>query len=285
VALLGAVLGLWGIALLWPWRRGGKAERRKGGEAEGTQDSGLRTPRVVTPWLTAVVLTCVAGALAFVLFYRIPLTGTHAVTADASLSTPSVTQNGGRYEIGGPRPDPTIGLPDHRTDNPVIAVAGQLGEEGYAFYRVWPLVLAPLGWWLLISPNPLSPFPRGRGDSCAALVTSYKRTFVSPFPRSAGEGQGEGAISLRLVALCVVWCGVSLLFLIVGVLTGRYVRYSMTAIPAVTIGAGMALGYLWRWRWGRAVALLLLAFSVASTLLVWYGRITRAYHFCASNER
>ncbi len=77
----------------------------------------------------------------------------------------------------------------------------------------------------------------------------------------------------------MIWCGVSLLFLVVGVLAGRYVRYAMTAIPAVAVGAGVALGYLWRWRWGRAVALLLLAFSIVSTLLVWYGRITRAYHF------
>jgi hypothetical protein len=91
---------------------------------------------------------------------------------------------------------------------------------------------------------------------------------------------GEGAaVSARLAALCVVWFGVSLLFLFAGVLAGRYVRYAMTAIPAVAVGAGVVIGYGWRWSWGRALALLLLGFSVVSTLLVWYGRITLAYHF------
>jgi hypothetical protein len=47
----------------------------------------------------------------------------------------------------------------------------------------------------------------------------------------------------------------------------------------VAVGAGVALGYTWQWRWGRVVVLAFLAFSVVSTLLVWYGRITRAYHF------
>jgi hypothetical protein len=71
---------------------------------------------------------------------------------------------------------------------------------------------------------------------------------------------------------------VALLFLIVGVLAGRYVRYAVTAIPAVAVGAGVALGALWQWRWGRGIAIVLLVFAIASTLLVWYGRITRAYH-------
>ncbi|MCA1666978.1 MAG: hypothetical protein LC793_06175, partial [Thermomicrobia bacterium] len=100
-----------------------------------------------------------------------------------------------------------------------------------------------------------------------------------PLPRTGEVGalwaDGEGR-TLSLV--CLVWFGVALLFLIVGVLTGRYVRYAVTAIPAVAVGAGVALGALWRWRWGKGAAIALLAFSVAATLLVWYARITRAYH-------
>lgn len=215
VAMLAAALGLWACMLL--------RERR-------------------APWrdrdfLVALVLICIAGVLAFALFYRIPLTTTHAVTNDPALGNTPTVSTGGRYEIGGPRPDPSIGLNDAHTDNPVIAVVGQIWVEGYAFYRLWPLLLVPLGCWLLWR---------------------------------------EGTRSICLV--CLVWLGVSLLFLIIGVLAGRYVRYAVTAIPAVAVGAGVALAYLWRWRWGRGIAIVLLVFSVAATLLVWYGRITRAYH-------
>jgi hypothetical protein len=216
VALLAAALGLWVCLLLRarraPWRDRG--------------------------FLAALTLTCIAGVLAFALFYRIPLTSAHTATNDPALSNPPAVSAGGRYEIGGPRPDPTIGLNDYRTDNPVVAVIGQMWVEGYAFYRLWPLLLAPLGYWLL-----------------------WRR---------------EGGRTLCLV--CLVWFGVALLFLIVGVLAGRYVRYAVTAIPAVAVGAGVALGALWQWRWGRGIAIVLLVFAIASTLLVWYGRITRAYH-------
>lgn len=193
------------------------------------------------PWrdrdfLAAVALAGVAGLLAFALFYRIPLAGSHAVTDDPALVASAAPAQGGRYEIGGPRPDPSIGLHAARTNDPIIAVAGQVWMEGYVFYRIWPLLLAPLGCWLL-----------WRGNQ-------------------------------RLTLVCLVWFGVSLAFLFVGVLAGRYVRYAVTAIPAVAVGAGVALGYGWRWRWGKVMAVSLLMLSVGTTLLVWYGRITRAYH-------
>lgn len=229
VALLGTTLAVWAVAV-------------------------VRARRGYAPWLAALALTCVAGALAVALFYRIPLGagGARVVTEDPSIpAQPVATAAGGRYEIGGPRPDPTIGLNDARTDNPLVAVAGQLWVEAYAFYRVWPLLLAPLGWWLLW---------RVGGA------------------RGPGGGDRIGA-ARRLAVLCLIWFGVSLAFLVAGVLAGRYVRYALTAIPAVAVGAGVALGYGWRWRWGRVVAVALLAFSVATTLLIWYGRITRAYHF------
>jgi hypothetical protein len=98
---------------------------------------------------------------------------------------------------------------------------------------------------------------------------------VTPLPLGGG-GAGDGG--RRLCLVCLVWFGVSLAFLVVGVLAGRYVRYAVTAIPAVAVGAGVALGYGWQWRWGRVMTILLLAFSAGATLLIWYGRITRAYH-------
>jgi hypothetical protein len=247
------------------------------------------------PWrdrdfLTALGLAGVAGLLAFALFYRIPLAGSHTATNDPALAVTSAPQQGGKYEIGGPRPDPSIGLNDYRTNNPVIAIAGQIGVEGYAFYRVWPLLLAPLGYWLLWRGYPPPParrapaLPTREGvtqPNCRALpsTTSIYRRLAPPSSCPEGaRGKGEGGLGRQLCLTCLVWFGVSLAFLVVGVLAGRYVRYAATAMPAVAVGAGVALGYGWQWRWGRVMTILLLAFSAGATLLIWYGRITRAYH-------
>ncbi len=241
------------------------------------------------PWrdrdfLTALSLASIAGLLAFALFYRIPLTGSRKVSAtnDPALATAPVAQSGGRYEIGGPRPDPSIGLIDRRTNNPAAAVVGQFAVEGFAFYRVWPLLLAPLGFWLLWRGHPSpSPFPTREGEpeggsSCPEGIRAPPKR-AAPSPPSLRR-KGVGGLGKQLCLMCLVWFGVSLAFLVIGVLAGRYVRYAVTAIPAVAVGAGVALGYGWQWRWGRVIALMLLAFSTGATLLIWYGRITRAYH-------
>jgi len=257
VALLAIALGLWACLLLrqrrMPWRD--------------------------RDFLAALALTCIAGALAFALFYRIPLTSAHVATNDPALANVPVAPTGGKYEIGGPRPDPSIGLNDARTNNPVVAIAGQIWVEGYAFYRLWPFLLAPLGYWLLWRgfPNPPAP-SREEG------VTHANCRVLSQMPRSQEgslplpRGKGAGGLGKTLCLVCLVWVGVALLFLVVGVLAGRYVRYAVTAIPAVAVGAGVALGALWQSRWGRGIAIVLLVVSIAATLLVWYGRITRAYH-------
>jgi len=257
VALLAAALGLWACML-------------------------LRTRRM--PWrdrdfLATLALICIAGALAFALFYRIPLTSTHAATNDPALANVPAPSIGGRYEIGGPRPDPSIGLSDARTNNPVVAVVGQIWVEGYAFYRLWPLLLAPLGYWLLWRglPNPPAPFLAGRGSE--PLIRSGRSGYSAVLQwGTPSSREGAGGLGQSLCLVCLVWFGVALLFLVIGVLAGRYVRYAVTAIPAVAVGAGVALGSLWQWRWGRGIAIVLLIFSIAATLLVWYGRITRAYH-------
>ena len=57
-----------------------------------------------------------------------------------------------------------------------------------------------------------------------------------------------------------------------------YVRYPLFALPAVSLGSGVALAWLVRraW-WGRYVAAALLAFSALTTLLMWYDRIVYAF--------
>ena len=150
------------------------------------------------PWrdrgfLTALGLTCIAGLLAFALFYHIPLAGTHTTTNDPALAASPAASSGAKYEIGGPRPDPSIGLNSSRTNNPVVAVVGQIWVEGYAFYRIWPLLLAPLGFWLLWQgfPNPPTPFPKRKGEHGAdRLVADEARHDhdMNPIPFREGAG-------------------------------------------------------------------------------------------------
>jgi len=53
-----------------------------------------------------------------------------------------------------------------------------------------------------------------------------------------------------------------------------YVRYPLYALPAVSLGAGVALGWLTRHgRWGVCVAVALLMISTILLAFFWYSRI------------
>ena len=193
--------------------------------------------------------------LAVALFYRVPLTG--AKVAPVSEAPPSVVPRAANgYTIGAPRPDATIGLPATQTRNALVAVVGQLGEEAWAFYRVWPLLLAPVGVWLL----------RHR------LRTASTSDKPAAFGRQYRDADANAALVLS------AWLVGALVLLIVGVLSGQFVRYAVSALPAVSVGAGVALAYGWQWRVGRVAVFALLALTAFATLVVWYGRITRTYH-------
>ena len=252
------------------------------------------------PWrdrdfLTALGLAGIAGLLAFALFYRIPLAGSHTATNDPALAAAAAPQRGGRYEIGGPRPDPSIGLNDsphqqsrHRDRGADRCRGLCLLSRLAAPARTARLLAAVAG-----IPTPPAPTARRRAPALrregVTQVNAHDlsnnspmppRRPCSPFllPKGHPREGGLGGLGKQLCLICLVWFGVSLLFLVVGVLAGRYVRYAATAMPAVAVGAGVALGYGWRWRWGRVMTILLLAFSAGATLLIWYGRITQAYH-------
>ncbi len=75
-----------------------------------------------------------------------------------------------------------------------------------------------------------------------------------------------------------VWLAVAVVMLVVGLVGRLYVRYPLFALPAVALGAGVALAALAQYRfWGRLAVAALLIFSVASSLLMWYDRIVYAF--------
>lgn len=224
-----------------------------------------RSVRALRALVPLVALSLVAGALALALFYRVPLTNPAAAKAatvtDAPAPIPPLATTG--YTIGAPRPDATIGLPAVRTANPVVAVIGQFGEEAWAFYRVWPLALAPVGVWLL----------RNRGRTPEGGISGMENMGL------AAIGTEPAVVGTPYVALALsAWLLGALVLLVVGVLTGQFVRYAVSALPAVAVGAGTALASGWRWPWGRVAVIALLAFTALATLFMWYGRITRTYH-------
>jgi len=212
-------------------------------------------PIAARPIVTLVALSLVAAVLAVALFYRVPLTGAKAAPVSEATS-PVVPRAVSGYTIGAPRPDATIGLPATQTRNPLVAVVGQLGEEAWAFYRVWPLLFAPVGVWLLRRRLRTAP----TSDEPVASGSQYR------------DADANAALVLS------AWLVGALVLLIVGVFSGQFVRYAVSALPAVSVGVGVTLAYGWQWRVGRVAVLALLALTAFATLVVWYGRITRTYH-------
>lgn len=219
----------------------------------------LRTPLPIAtrPIVTLVALSLVAAVLAVALFYRVPLTGAKAAPV-AEAPSPVVPRAASGYTIGAPRPDATIGLPATQTRNPLVAVVGQLGEEAWAFYRVWPLLFAPVGVWLL----------RRRLRTVSTLDE----------PAAFGSQYIDADADANATLVLNAWLIGALVLLVVGVLSGQFVRYAVSALPAVSVGAGVTLAYGWQWRVGRGAVLALLALLAFATLVVWYGRVTRTYH-------
>jgi hypothetical protein len=127
--------------------------------------------------------------------------------------------------------------------------AGLLGiwAELWAYFKVWPLLGAILG-FALISPLGL-------------------RRPASPSPPISG-------VRRRLYLAGLAWALSALVFLIVGWRFNLYVRYSLFALPIVAIGAAFLLARMYeRGRWGKTLALLVTLFFAFTALALWQYRI------------
>ncbi|HET9494762.1 MAG TPA: hypothetical protein VFR15_11070 [Chloroflexia bacterium] len=147
--------------------------------------------------------------------------------------------------VGGSVSDRSLGLIVRFVDNWGDWLTGGLEgfwNEARAYYRVWPIAGAGLG-------------------------------FMGLWFARTGSGRSP---SDRLRALLVVcaWAVAVVLFALVGWIANLYVRYALFALPVVALGAGVLLGQLWRrGRWGAALPLLVVGYFAVEALVLWQYRI------------
>jgi hypothetical protein len=205
----------------------------------------------------AVSLFALAGLLAalvaFALFYRFPahdlIAGRHVAAIDQEATATQTAPQARRYRTGGATPDDRIGLPAISTSHLGVALAREVWEQSFAFYRIWPVL------------------------ACVAGGVALWRMV-----RTEDSGLRTERLAPTSVLTLSVWMAVAAIMLVVGIVARLYVRYPLFALPAVSLGSGVALAWLVRraW-WGRYAAALLLAFSALTTLLMWYDRIVYAF--------
>ncbi len=204
------------------------------------------------PWANGVTPFIVAGltaaAIAFALFYRFPardlLAGRKApAPVEQEATNTQIAPPRHTYITGGATPDYRNGLPAVITPHLSVALAREVWEQSFAFYRVWPAVACLAG--------------------CVLLFLRTER----PAPYSVLSPQSS------LLTLSV-WMLVATIMLVIGIVARLYVRYPLYALPAVSMGAGILLAALLRrGRWGAVIVVVFLSISAVSLAFFWYSRI------------
>jgi hypothetical protein len=226
-------------------------------------DTDYRRERHAAAFFTLAGL--LAALVAFALFYRFPahdlIAGQHAAAVDQEATATQPAPQAQRYRTGGATPDDRIGLPAVSTAHLSVALAREAWEQSFAFYRIWPVLACVAGVVAL--------WRTGRTEDSGLKTEQLAPNSVLMPPK--GHPQSS-------VLTLSVWMAVAAIMLVVGIVARLYVRYPLFALPAVSLGSGIALAWLVRraW-WGRYVAAALLAFSALTTLLMWYDRIVYAF--------
>ncbi len=146
-------------------------------------------------------------------------------------------------KVGGSVADKSLGLfVRYVNTRPEWLVGGLEGfwREAQAYYRVWPLFGALVGFW------------------------------------ATGSRSWNGRRAL--VSAALAWALTALLFAAVGWVMNLYVRYALFALPIVTLGCGALLSQVWRrGRAGAWLTAMMLLFFAAEALALWQYRITYAF--------
>jgi hypothetical protein len=197
-------------------------------------------PRLSGTWPILLGVVLLSGALAFALLYRLVATdmlSKGVETVQQKLGGGGTGAAAGR-RVGGAIDDPIIGLRGYRvTTVPALIRGGLVGywREAWGYYYAWPPLLA------------LAALPLMRGTKTIE----------------------------RLRLTSILWWLVAALFALAGLLLNVYVRYAYFLLPAIAVGAGLALARLCRYgRWGQALVALLLVATTAAGLWFWYLRIS-----------
>lgn len=233
VQLTGLAFGV--IALLW-LILGGRGDRR------------VRARVPAGAWaMGALVL---AASLSYILYYSHFAADMLKTLDDIRRERAAQARPGGlRLLVGGSVSDKSLGLVvqyvENRRDWLLLGLRG-FWNEAAAYYRMWPLFGALLG-FLLVWPG-----------------------------KKAVYSLAEGRRKLALAA--VGWAAAVLFFAVVGWAMNLYVRYALFALPIVAVGGGVLLSRVWRrGRVGPVLACLTLAFFTFQALALWQYRITYAF--------
>jgi hypothetical protein len=149
--------------------------------------------------------------------------------------------------VGGSVEDATLGLINREVTSRREWVLGGFDgvwREVVAYYRGWPVLAALLGFALVLPARRLS--------------------------RTMGADD-----RLRFAVAGGVWLAVVAVFAVFGWATSIYVRYMLSALPVVALGAGVLLSALWgRGSTGRWLSLLVVVFFAVEALVLWHYRIS-----------
>jgi hypothetical protein len=187
----------------------------------------------------------VALAAVYVLYYVNVIPDMLSTLGEIRQARAEDAAGGLNLRVGGSVSDRSLGLIVRFVDNWGDWLTGGLEgfwNEARAYYRVWPLAGAVLGYMGLWSAR------------------SRKAT-----------AQGG---RVRAILVVCAWAAAVVMFALVGWIANLYVRYALFALPVVALGAGALLGQLWRrGRWGAALPLLVVGYFAVEALVLWQYRI------------
>jgi hypothetical protein len=198
----------------------------------------------------------IAALAAFVVYYRNWVGDIVGMVNDMRLH--NVAQATGaelHVKISGDVDDATLGLvPTYATTRAQWILGGLIGfwHEAQAYYRVWPIGGAALGWLLIPMRN--GEFRMRNRDESGNIRQSPIRN--------------------RLALALLGWTLSAVLFALVGLALNLYVRYMLFALPVVALCVGLLLSAIWkRGRAGTLVSALLVVFFAVEALALWQFRI------------
>ncbi len=209
-----------------------------------------------------------AAAVAFMLYYRNFLGDMFATISKIQAERTGEAASELRIRVGGSVSDKNLGLVITEVDSWRDWFFGGLRgfwNEAQAYYRVWPLPAAILG-YVLTWPT----FTRKTGTS-----SSFRIPQILGLPPGRQPIQ---AFRTRLVLAAVGWAFAVIVFALIGWATNLYVRYALFALPVLALGTGILLSRVWDRGWaGKWVSLSLLAFFTVQALALWQYRITYGF--------
>jgi hypothetical protein len=208
-----------------------------------------RENRLAGAWALGALAT--AAVLAFVLYYRHFAADMLRTLQEIRAERAAQASPGSVHlKIGGSVADKSLGLIVRYVETRREWLFGGLRgfwQEAQAYYRVWPVAGAIVGYgWLSL----------------------HARARVSR----------SGAAARALILAALGWGIAVLAYAVVGWTVNLYVRYALFALPVIALGSGVLLALVSRrGKAGALTAVLVLLFFAVEAVALWHFRITYAF--------